>query len=445
VTAKPAQTDLEELGMSALDTIAPPVEARLGSRAVREARVALLGYGLIGSAVSRLLRTTGHHAPSAVRITGALVRTPRLRTGDAPHPLVNDPAALFDPQPDVVIELLGGLEPARTLVLDALNRGIPVVTANKRLLAAHGDELLRAAARSGAPLRYEASVIAGVPFLGTFVARPLTASVDRLVAIVNGTSNYLLTRIAEGLPFDAALADAQRLGFAETDPSRDVNGSDAADKLAVLARTFWNWSVTAGDVATTGVDRLSEIDLALARDVGGSIKPVAIAERIATGGSLYVGPAFVHARDALAGVDGVLNAIRLEREAELPLLFTGPGAGPDVTARTVVDDVFEVLSGGVAVKPTTFQRPLLRPIAPTGWFISLSGALPPPAEIADLFGSHGLWARRWTDARPAALGHTLALLTHSCSSSAVDAAISRLTSVAAITATVLPTLEIGRE
>jgi homoserine dehydrogenase len=380
-----------------------------------------------------------------VRVTGALVRTARGRTGDAPHPFVDDPAALFEPAPDVLIELLGGLEPARTLVLDALDRGIPVVTANKRLLAAHGDELLRAAARSGAPLRYEASVIAGVPFLGTFAARPLAASVDRLVAIVNGTSNYLLTRISEGLSFDAALAEAQRLGFAETDPSRDVDGSDAADKLAVLARTFWNWSATAADVSTTGIDRLSASDLALARDVGGSIRPIALAERTAISGSLFVGPAFVPTSDPLARLDGVLNAIRLEREGELPLLFTGPGAGPVVTARTVVDDVFEILFGGEPVQQTAFQRPTLRPVAPTGWFISLRGALPPPAEIADLFGSHGLWARRWTDARPSAVGHTLALLTHSCSSGAVDAAISRLTSVAAIGATVLPTLEAGRE
>ena len=116
-----------------------------------------------------------------------------------------------------------------------------------------------------------------------------------------------------------------------------------------------------------------------------------------------------------------------------------------MTARTVVDDVFEILSGRVSLKQTACQHPPLRPIAPTGWFISLSGALPPPTEIADLFGSHGLWARRWTDARPSDVGHTFALLTHSCSSGAVDAAISRLTSVAAIDATVLPTLEAGRE
>ena len=134
----------------------------------------------------------------------------------------------------------GKVVKGRSLAKDetALRAGRPVVTANKRLLAAHGDELLRAAARSGAPFRYEASVIAGVPFLGTFAARPLVASVDRVVAIVNCTSNFLVTRIAEGLSFEAALGEAQRLGFAETDPSRDINGSDAADKLAVLARTF---------------------------------------------------------------------------------------------------------------------------------------------------------------------------------------------------------------
>ena len=427
--------------MSALDTIGAPLGTQPIAGAVREARVALLGHGLIGSAVSRLLQKTANHGPRPLRVTGALVRSKRSRPDQAPHPFFDNPAAIFEPAPDVVVELLGGLEPARTLVLAALERGIPVVTANKRLVAAHGDDLLCAAVRSGAPFRYEASVIAGVPFLGTFAARPLAASVDRLVAIANGTSNYLLTRIAEGLSFDAALDEAQRLGFAETDPSRDIDGSDAADKLAVLARTFWGWSVSASDVPTSGVDRLGAIDLSLAREVGGSIKPVAVAQRSAGGGSLFVGPAFVAAGDPLARIDGVLNAIRLERAGELPLFFSGPGAGPDVTARTVVDDVFEILSGAISIKPQTARRPTLRQSGPSGWFISLAGVLPATAEIADLFGAYGLWAKRWSEPR----GSSTALLTHSCSSAAVDAAISRLQSVAAIDATVLPILEAGGE
>ena len=431
--------------MSALDTIAQPVDTLPIAGGVREARVALLGHGLIGSAVSRLLQKTMDRSPRPLRITGALVKSTRSRSDDGRHPLFDNPAALFEPAPDLVVELLGGLEPARTLVLDALERGIPVVTANKRLVAAHGDELLRVAARSGAPFRYEASVIAGVPFLGTFAARPLAASIDRVVAIANGTSNYLLTRIADGLAFDAALGEAQRLGFAETDPSRDIDGSDAADKLAVLARTFWGWSVSASDVSTTGVDRLGAIELSLAREVGGSIKPVAVAQRMAGGGSLSVGPAFVAASDPLARIDGVLNAIRLERAGELPLLFSGPGAGPDVTARTVVDDVFEILSGALSIKPRTAHRPTLRHNGPSGWFISLGGALPATAEIADLFGTCGLWAKRWSEPRVSASGRTIALLTHSCSPAAVDAAISRLKSVAALDATFLPILETGRE
>jgi homoserine dehydrogenase len=431
--------------MSVLDAIAPPVEVPPIAGAGREARVALLGHGLIGSAVSRLLRTIANRGPRPLRVTGALVRNTRVRTDDAPHPFFASPAALFEPAPDVVIELLGGLEPARTLVLDALGRGIPVVTANKRLVAAHGDELVRAAARSGAAFRYEASVIAGVPFLGTFAARPLAAAVNRVVAIANGTSNYLLTRIAEGLSFAAALDEAQRLGFAETDPSRDIDGSDAADKLAVLARTFWGWSVRPNDISTTGVSRLGAIELSLAREIAGSIKPVAVAQQIGGNGSLFVGPAFVAAGDPLASIDGVLNAIRLERTGELPLLFSGPGAGPDVTARTVVDDVFEILAGGASIRPQPAHRPTLRQHRPSGWFISLGGSLPETAEIADLFGAYGLWAKRWSEPRPSTGGRTVALLTHSCSPAAVDAAIARLKSVAAIDAMLLPVLEAGRE
>jgi homoserine dehydrogenase len=355
--------------------------------------VALLGCGTVGSAFAAL--AGARHESPQVRITHALVRD-RHR----PRPTLDPSAervlkgeAVFDCAPDVLVELLGGTEPARTLILEALQRRIPVVTANKTVLAAHGAELREAAAHTGTPLLYEAAVIAGVPFLGTFARRSYAADVTRLVAIANGTSNYILTRARESrCGIEPPLAEAQRLGYAEPDPSTDIDGLDAADKLVVLLQQFGSLEVVRDSIAIEGIRGIDANIIDQARQLGGTLKPVIWADW-SDGLEAFVAPAFLSADHVLSSVDGAENAIVLNGSRGR-LVFRGPGAGPAVTAATVMDDVLEVASGlgratGAALTPASPAEPS------SGWFISVSAAsLPSPVDIADLLAAHGVFLRR---------------------------------------------------
>lgn len=367
--------------------------------------IALLGLGRVGSAVASLAIAPPEAFGITVRLAGALVRDcARPREGGLHRRvrLYDDPSRLFARRPDLVIEVLGGIEPARTIVLEALERGIPVVTANKSLLAAHGDELLAAAAASGVPLRYEASVLAGVPFLGTFGARPLAARISRVTGIVNGTSNFILTKMErERQDFGGALADAQRLGLAEPDPANDVEGVDAVEKLAVLIRHFARRSVTPAAIETSGIGGLQALDLRYAREFGGVIKAVVDAEWHRDGVCAFVGPAFVPAEHKLARIDGVENAVCLHSDVAGDLFYSGPGAGPAVTAATILDDVAECCAAADDLAAPRGTAPAGCRVgaceAPaTSWFVRLSGcpALPHGADLSDLLGSFGIWLRR---------------------------------------------------
>ena len=367
--------------------------------------VALLGCGNVGSAFAALARRQS--GGSGVRITHALVRDRhRVRPSLDPSAVRLDRAdAVFDRPADVVVELLGGTEPARTLVLEALYRGIPVVTANKSLLAAHGAELRQAASETCTPLLYEAAVLAGVPFLGTFARRPNAARLTRLVGIANGTSNYVLTRAREARSGLAeALAEAQALGYAEPDPSNDIDGIDAAEKLVVLLQHFAALELARDDLAIEGVGRIDAADIDHARALGGVLKPLIFAD---WSGPLeaFAAPAFLPADHVLAPVDGAENAVVLTGP-EGRLVFRGPGAGPAVTAATVMDDVLEA-----AAMSATPALPELRPAGSTepltGWLLTISGrAVPAGPDIADLLGSHGVYLSRTNES-----GGTFAALT----------------------------------
>lgn len=358
--------------------------------------IALLGCGNVGSAFAALAQLQSPER--RVRITHALMRDCR-RPRPTLHPAaarIDNGAAVFATPPDVLVELLGGIEPARSLIVEALHRGIPVVTANKSLLAAHGAELRDVATRTSTPLLYEAAVIAGVPFLGTFGRRPHAASVTSLLGIANGTSNYVLTRARDGrCGIDLPLADAQRLGYAEPDPSKDIDGIDAAEKLVVLLQHFAALDIQTASLETTGIRCIDARDIDHAAELGGTIKPLISAD---WSGRLhaFVGPAFVPSRHVLASVDGAENAIVLSGSRGR-LVLRGPGAGPDVTAATVMDDVFEAATTS---RPVAF--PTLKPgeaVSPeTSWLVTLSGAqLPGGIEIADLLASHGVYLRRTTE------------------------------------------------
>jgi homoserine dehydrogenase len=410
--------------------------------------IALLGLGQVGKAVATAALHSDH-ARTPMRITGALVRdTARVRTGSPLDTVAvtTEPAALLEAAPDVVVEALGGLEPARTLVVEALLRGIPVVTANKSLLAEHGDELFAASARSGAPLRYEATVIAGVPFLGTFSRRPLAATVTKVVGVVNGTTNFILSRLgADCANYADALREAQHCGFAEPDANRDVRGMDSADKLCVLLRHFGRRSVRPCDVETSGIENLTADDLRCAAEFGGAIRPVVFADWSRSPPLAFTGPAFLRARHRLAAVSGVQNAIVLSGGPAGDLVYAGAGAGPAATAATILDDVVEALadyrSGRSAAIAGT--RPAVLPEAPeTAWFVRISGRrLPEASEVADLFGAYGIWQQRGSETVARAEMQTRWLLTYPCSRGRIERALHRLSAAADCTTLHIRALE----
>jgi homoserine dehydrogenase len=357
--------------------------------------VVLLGCGTVGSAFARL--SASERSPSvALNITGALVRD-RSRARELPAARVfADARALLATDPRVVIELLGGTEPARTLVLEALRRRIPVVTANKSLIAQHGRELRRTAAEAKTPLLYEAAVIAGVPFLGTFARRHHAAAVSSVTGIVNGTCNYILTRCAaDGWTVPQALADCQRRGYAEPDPHNDVSGIDAAEKLGVLLQHFASRDVHPDSIETTGIETITARNIEHARALGGVIKPVVSADwtrRL----EAFAGPAFLPAAHVLARVDDVENALLVTGQHGR-LLFQGPGAGPDVTAATVLDDVREIAAGVAPVLQGDLRSEGAAESV-TSWFVSLEAVhLPRFTDIADLLASYGVFPSRVTD------------------------------------------------
>lgn len=356
--------------------------------------IALLGCGTVGTAFARLAAHPSAHPP--VHIATALVRdAARHRPLASSTRVTNESRRVFEDPASVLVELLGGVEPARTLLLDALDRRIAVVTANKSLLARCGAELRAAATATSTPLLYEAAVIAGVPFLGTFARRPHAARVSGLVGIVNGTSNYVLGRADTGVTIADAVREAQQHGYAEPDPHADVSGIDAAEKLAVLVHHFASRDVHPDQFETTGIISISSDQSSHATELGGVIKPVVSADWTRGAVAAFAGPAFVPDGHPLSQVAGVDNGLLLTTPHGR-LLFQGPGAGPDVTAATVLDDVREVIAG---VAPTC--RSSLVPAqveAPdTDWLITLTASrLPRAADLSDLVASHGLFARRWT-------------------------------------------------
>jgi homoserine dehydrogenase len=390
-------------------------------------RVALLGLGQVGCAVADLARQAGEDAP--LLLVSALVRNvarPRASATGSIE-LTADPARALASRPDVVVEVLGGLEPARTLVVAALSSGIPVVTANKSLLAVHGDELFATAARTGTPLRYEASVIAGVPFLGMFARRSRARTATALSGIVNGTSNFILSRMAaERMPFSEALAGAQRAGYAEPDPSKDIQGADAVEKLSVLVRHFANRSVKPEAIETRGIAGVEGPDLARAAAFGGTIRPLVLADWEDGSLKAYAGPAFVPADHCLARVDGVQNAIAVRTRWSGDLFFSGPGAGPIATAATVLDDVAEACLPGATPPPAAAQASACGPIE-SGWFVRLTAPdLQDAQEGPERLAGLGIRLRRTSSLGSGAAGRQQWLLTAACARDHLEAALDLL-------------------
>ena len=313
-------------------------------------RVGLLGCGNVGAAVVRML---SDHSEEIARRAGAAVVVHRVAVRDIaksrpisirPEVLTTDAAEVVrDQAVDVVVEVMGGLEPARSLILAALAAGKPVVTANKELLSTRGKELFRAAAQAGVDLLFEASVGGGIPLIRPLREHLAGDRIVRFVGIVNGTTNYVLTRMTEeGLSMEDALQEARALGYAESDPTDDVEGHDTAAKAAILATIAFDLPVAADDVYREGITRISADDIAFARRLGYVVKLLAIAEASAGGVSVRVHPAMIPREHPLASVRESFNAVFVEGERVGPLMLYGRGAGGDPTATSVVGDIIDL-------------------------------------------------------------------------------------------------------
>jgi homoserine dehydrogenase len=343
----------------------------------RRLRVALLGAGAVGSQVAALLRQhadeLADRAGARLELVGIAVRDlDAKRDVELPQDLFTTDAESLIVGSDIVIELMGGIEPARAYLLQAINSGADVVTANKALLATHGPELFDAADQVGAEVYYEAAAAGAIPII-----RPLRDSlagdrVQRIMGIVNGTTNYILDRMdTEGAEFGDVLADAQRLGYAEADPTADVEGYDAAQKAAILASLAFHTTVPLDAVHREGITEIDKAMMDAARHAGYVIKLLAVCERLseASGESISVRvyPALIDRAHPLASVHGANNAVFVQAEAAGNLMFYGAGAGGVQTASAVLGDVVSAarrhIAGGVGVGESTLAN---LPIAPVG-------------------------------------------------------------------------------
>ena len=403
--------------------------------------VGFLGAGTVGSAlIGRLIFESDAIAAKTgleLVVRGIAVRdTSKARGIDIPSHLLTDrPEQVVDnPAVQIVIEVMGGLDPAGELVMRALESGKAVVTANKELMAARGSELLAAAESAGVSLLFEAAVGGGIPII-----RPLSESlagerITSVLGIVNGTTNYILTRMVdEGTPYEEVLSEAQRLGYAEADPIADVGGGDAAAKAAILASLAFGTWVEGDQVYREGIDSLQIVDFDFARKLGYTPKLLAIAEDSAEGIAVRVHPTLVPLDHPLASVRGATNAVFVSGPSIGELLFTGPGAGGEPTATALLGDVImsarERLAGTQVRSRIRFAKGRLRDLAgvTTKWFLRITVVDRPGvlAQIAAAFGNRQVSIKSvWQDGRGDQA--TLLLVTHESRERDLQAAVTDL-------------------
>jgi homoserine dehydrogenase len=346
-------------------------------------RIGLLGRGTVGGAFAELLEARAGAVEAATgrrpEIAGVLTR----KGGDFGEILAGS---------DLIVELMGGTEPARDHVLEALRAGRPVVTANKQLLAQCGEELFEAARAAGVQLRFEAAVAGVIPIVRVIQESFGVTDITKVFGIVNGTTNFILTEMAaSGASYDEALARAQELGYAEADPTEDVNGADAAAKMAILARLAFHTPVTLDCVSYEGIERIEPEDMAYAKELGLSLKLLGVAERREGGISVRVFPCFLYGGHPLAPVEGPFNAVMVEAPAITEVTMSGPGAGGVQTASAVLGDVVSILCGESPVHDTRESLPIVPDVA-SSFYLHLEVADRPGvlARIATVLGDKGV-------------------------------------------------------
>jgi homoserine dehydrogenase len=345
-------------------------------------RVGLLGHGTVGSAFAALLE---QRADSIVTVTGLRPELSGVLTrsrGDFDQILAGS---------DLIVELMGGVDPARDYVLRAMRAGKHVVSANKLLLSQHGEELWACARDNSVQLRFEAAVAGVVPVIRVLQESLAAAHVERIHGIVNGTTNYILTEMARGgLSYEAALKQAQQLGYAEADPTDDVTGRDAAAKMAILARLAFDTPVHLDQVRYEGIEHLTADDIAYAEQLGLGLTLIGTAERVDGGLSVRVHPAFLYGGHPLASVHGPFNAVTVESDAITEITMSGPGAGGPQTASAVLGDVISAMIPP-ATTPETSQRLEIVNDVESAFYLHMEVADRPGvlAQVAELLGLQG--------------------------------------------------------
>jgi homoserine dehydrogenase len=316
-------------------------------------RVGLLGHGTVGAAFEILLE---QRAEEIERFNGRRPAISGILTRSR-----GDFEQILD-EAELIVELIGGLEPAREYLLRAIRAGKDVVTANKQLLSHHGEELFETAREHGVRLRFEAAVAGVVPVVRVLEESLSATPIERVHGIVNGTTNFILSEMGSGSTYAEALAEAQRIGYAEADPSDDVSGRDAAAKMAIIARLAFGTPVHLKDVRYEGIEHLDLDDLEYARELGLGLKLIGTAERRDGGISVRVHPTFLYSGHPLASVSGPFNAVTVESGTITEITMSGPGAGGQQTASAVLGDVVSVMTGGARPPAAPLAMPLLEDI-----------------------------------------------------------------------------------
>ena len=421
--------------------------------------VGLLGLGTVGGGTLTVLTRNraeiARRAGREILVTKAAVRNlAKARTLAPELPLTQNPFEVVDdPDIDIVVELIGGLEPARALVLQAIERGKHVVTANKHLLAKHGNEIFAAAQEKGVMVAFEAAVGGGIPIIKA-IREGLTANrIEWIAGIINGTTNYILTEMRDkGAGFDTVLKEAQRLGYAEADPTFDVEGIDAAHKLTILSAIAFGIPMQFERAYIEGITRLTGLDVKYAEQLGYRIKLLGITKRTPKGIELRVHPTLIPARRLIANVDGAMNAILVKGDAVGPTLYYGAGAGAEPTASAVVADLVDVTRLSTAdpnnrVPHLAFQPDRLAadPILPMGevetaYYLRMR-ALDRPGVLADitrLLADADISIDAMMQKEPAEGEEAvdIIILTHAALEKNVDRAIAGIEGLAAISGSV---------
>jgi len=405
-------------------------------------RIGILGCGNVGAALYRLIEQQSEviEKRTGLRLEVASIAVRNIsRERDVAIPaglLTRDAhGVVADSKIDIVVEVIGGIEPARELITTALAAGKPVITANKELLANVGTELFSAAEEAGVDLLFEAAVAGGIPIVRILRESLRGEPISRVMGIINGTTNFILTKMTEdGAEYSAALSEAQRLGFAERDPTADVEGFDAGAKAAILATIAFGAKVVAGDVYHEGISRITASDIAVAQRLGYVIKLLGIAERDRNSGEIgvRVHPAMIPRNHPLASVRESYNAVFIEGDAVGSLMFYGRGAGGSPTASAVLGDVIDAainLNKGTHGTLGTFGRATIRPIDETSaeYLLSMEVADQPGVlhAVTGAFARHGVSIRA-AEQEGIGADARLVFITHEAKESAVQATVREL-------------------